>query len=56
VALGDARVLASALEAVCSNVEANERMGLAARLAVEARYSERAAFQPFLDTYERLLP
>jgi glycosyltransferase involved in cell wall biosynthesis len=55
VPLSDAQALAVALEAVHSNAEANERMGRAARQAVEARYSERAAFQPFLDTYERLL-
>jgi glycosyltransferase involved in cell wall biosynthesis len=55
VPLGDAEALAAAVADLCGDMQANERMGLAARLKIEARYSESAAFQPFLDTYERLL-
>jgi glycosyltransferase involved in cell wall biosynthesis len=55
VPLGDANALAMALAEVCADVGGNERMGMRARETAVSRYSDYAAFKPFLDTYDRLL-
>lgn len=55
VPLEDAEQLAHHLSLLSSQRELNERMGARARETVLSRFSADVAFQPFRETYERLL-
>jgi glycosyltransferase involved in cell wall biosynthesis len=55
VPVGDAAALADRLERVVTDRALNDRMGLAAREAVVARFDACRAGQPLLETYDRLL-
>ena len=52
---GDAAAMADRLERLLLDVTLNRRFGLAARDAVVARFDAARAWQPLLDTYDRLL-
>jgi glycosyltransferase involved in cell wall biosynthesis len=55
VALDDPSEFAHYLQTLCTDIELNLRMGSSARQTALARFSAQAAFQPFLETYDRLL-